>query len=133
MRRADNQFARRRPHLDMHDPPVAIEKGDLINEIVSYMTEFRRQRLGFALRGGEFERREWLDQAAGLDLFARLGGVEADRLRRGGVRRLHLDGVGRGVRHDGARGRDAANHGERGHDDEGLCCQNAADHVRIAG
>ena len=31
------------------------------------------------------ERREWLEQAAGLDLFAGLGGVEADRLRRGGM------------------------------------------------
>src|SRR5271163_4615304 len=113
MRRADNHLASRRLHLDMHKVAVAMQESDLVKEVVSGMTEPRRQRLSLALRAGEFERRERLDQMAGLDFFARLGGVETDRL-------------GRGARHDGAPGRGAANHGERGHDDESLCYRNAA-------
>src|SRR5579863_3723029 len=110
----------------MDDASVAIQESDLVKEVVSSMAKSRRQRLRLALGGSEFERRERLDQMAGLDLFARLGGVEADRLRRGGVRRLRLGGVGRNARHDGAPGRGAANHSERGHDKESLCYRNAA-------
>ena len=81
----------------MHQPAVAVQQRDLIDEFVAGVAEFRRQRLGLALRGGPFERRERLEQLVRLHLLARLGGVEADRLCRGGVQ-LGFGGVARRAR-----------------------------------
>ena len=51
------RLAGRRPHLDVHKAPVAIQKGDLIDEIITLMAQFGRQRLRLKLRACEFERR----------------------------------------------------------------------------
>ena len=95
MRRASNHFAGRGLHLDMHEAAVPVKKRYLVNEFVSGVAEPRGQRLGLALRAGEFERGEGLEQVTGLDLLAGLGGVEADRLHRGGML-LRFGGVRRG-------------------------------------
>ena len=73
VRRARRHLAGVRLHLDVHKAPVAVEERDLIDELVAVVAEPGGQRLGLALRGGEFERREWLEQTVGLDLLAGLG------------------------------------------------------------
>jgi hypothetical protein len=86
--------------------------------LVAVVAEPGGQRLGLALRSGEFERRERFEQPVRLDLLARLGRIEAERLRSSRVK-LGLGGFG-GL--GGAGGhREAENHGatdegERGHD-----------------
>ena len=93
-RRARSDFSRPSLHVDMHEAPVPMQEGDLVNEIISGAAEPCRQRLGLALRASELKRREGLKQVTGLDHLARLGGVETGRLRRhnmqlsfGGLRR----------------------------------------------
>ncbi len=121
VRRARNELAAFGLHLDMHEAPVAVEERDLIDEFVAVVAEPGGERLGLALRGGRFERRERLDEPMRLDFLARLGRVEADRLRRGGAK-LGFGGPGGGGRHceaqDRGEGYDrgATDEGERGHD-----------------
>src|SRR5580692_7916387 len=124
--RARSDFPRPSLHIDMHETPVPMQEGDLVNEIVSGAAEPRRERLGLALRASELERREWLKQVTRLDHLPRLGGVETGRLRRnnvelslGGLRRRashrdapHPSGVSRRA-HKGPPSPGAAKHGER--------------------
>ena len=125
----------------MHEAPVSMQESDLVKEVVPAAAELRRQGLGFALRAGEFERRERLEQATRLDHFARFGGVETGRLRRDGVhlgfrgasrRAGHERAPRRGARHDGAPRRGATNRGERGHNGEASVAD-TRDHVGASG
>src|SRR5277367_3236894 len=85
VRRPRSDFPRPSLHIDMHEAPVPMQEGDLVNEIVSGAAKPCRQRLGLALRARELKGREGLKQVVGFDRLARLGGVETDRLRRNNV------------------------------------------------
>src|ERR1700722_2581699 len=115
-------------HVDVHETPVPMQEGDLVKEIVSRSAELCCQRLGFALRAGELERRKRLEQMERLDQFARLRRVETGGLHHGA--RLDFGGFGRWASHkaaadpsgvsrraqEGAQSPGATKHGERGHD-----------------
>ena len=63
-----------------------MKEGDFVNEFVAGMAELRRQGLGLALLGGEFERRERLEQFVRLDLVPGFRRGETKRLERDDVR-----------------------------------------------
>src|SRR3984957_7717173 len=99
--RARTDFPGSRLHLDMDESPVAMQEGNLVNEVLSGAAESRGKRLGFALGASGLERREWLEQVTRLDHLARLGGVETGRLRRNQVH-LCFGGLGHRTSNGGA-------------------------------
>jgi hypothetical protein len=75
---ARNKFARVRIHLHMRQAAIAMEKGNLINELIVSLAKSCRQGLSLAERSGGLERHKRLDQSVGLHLFPRFSRVKAN-------------------------------------------------------